>query len=349
MKREHFAAISANDPRASATGIEPGDSPDQDGVLVLPGQLRLHHGGELQDVRVGWRLSGPAGAPVAMALGGISAGRNVCGNSAASRGWWADVVGKGQALDSNRLRILSFDYLGGSGNTVSGDEAPMPSISTYDQAQLALALLNHLGLRALHAFVGASYGGMVGLAFAERYPDRLSRLICISAADRSDPLATGWRAVQRHIVRLGERTGEARAALEIARALAMTTYRSREEFSARFGRQPTLQDGRHVFPVEEYLLSRGGQYASLHRPDAFICLSESIDLHAVDATRIFTPTTLVAVREDQLVPVADMRAMAARLPHAQLSEISSVFGHDAFLKEVAQLRAVFAKALGELP
>jgi homoserine O-acetyltransferase len=71
-------------------------------------------------------------------------------------------------------------------------------------------------------------------------------------------------------------------------------------------------------------------------------LSESIDLHRVDAARIFAPVTAIAVREDQLVPVADMRAMTARLPDAGLHEFSSLLGHDAFLKEADQLRGVLS-------
>jgi homoserine O-acetyltransferase len=58
------------------------------------------------------------------------------------------------------------------------------------------------------------------------------------------------------------------------------------------------------------------------------------------------PTTAIAVREDQLVPLSDVRAMIARLPSAQLHEISSIYGHDAFLKESEQLRAIFTSALG---
>jgi len=53
------------------------------------------------------------------------------------------------------------------------------------------------------------------------------------------------------------------------------------------------------------------------------------------------PTTLVAVREDQLVPLTDMQALAARLPQGRLVEISSPYGHDAFLKEARQLKPIF--------
>jgi homoserine O-acetyltransferase len=61
----------------------------------------------------------------------------------------------------------------------------------------------------------------------------------------------------------------------------------------------------------------------------------------VDAHRITAPTTLVAVREDQLVPIGDMRALSKNLPRAELHELSSPYGHDAFLKEAQLLRPIF--------
>ncbi len=103
------------------------------------------------------------------------------------------------------------------------------------------ALLDHLGMQKLGAIVGASYGGMVALAFGERYPDRVERLVVISAADVAHPMATAWRSVQRSIVRLGISANQPAAGLELARALAMSTYRSPEEFAARFRAAPQLR------------------------------------------------------------------------------------------------------------
>jgi homoserine O-acetyltransferase len=98
--------------------------------------------------------------------------------------------------------------------------------------------------------------------------------------------------------------------------------------------------------VESYLLARGDAYAASYVPEAFLCLSESIDLHRVNAGAIRVPTTLVGVREDQLVPIADMQALRDRLGGpAELVEVSSLFGHDAFLKERAALQAVFERTL----
>ena len=332
-----------------ATGTAPGNSLVREGVLAVPGELKLHFGGSLESVSIAWRLAGPAGAPVVVALGGISASRRVWLPDEPRGGWWHEVVGPGLALDTQRFRVLSFDYLGASADSTGPrDGQAFPTVSAYDQAELLLRLINHLGITSLRAIAGASYGGMVALAFGERFPDRVARLIVISAADRAHPMASAWRVVQRRIVRFALESGKAAQGLELARALAMATYRSAEEFSARFAGAARARAHRRrrseqfVLPVEEYLFARGAEYAQRYRPESFVCLSESIDLHRVDAGRIFAPVTAIAVREDQLVPLGDMRAMVARLPNAELHEISSVYGHDAFLKENRHLKPIFA-------
>ena len=83
--------------------------------------------------------SGPANAPVVCALGGISANRRVCVTEDPRQSWWGQIVGPDRALDVNRFRVLSFDYLGGSGESTAPEEgAAFPSISSYDQAEALL-------------------------------------------------------------------------------------------------------------------------------------------------------------------------------------------------------------------
>jgi homoserine O-acetyltransferase len=315
----------------------------REGILRVEGPTTLHHGGTLTDLQLGWSLSGEPGQPVVVALGGISAGRRVFMPDGGREGWWHEVVGPGRALDTSRVAVLGMDFIGGSGSS-TGPAAggSFPGVSSYDQAQAVVRVMDHLGIERLAGIVGASYGGMVALAFGERHASRVERLIVISAADCAHPMATAWRSIQRNIARFGLSIGHPVAALELSRALAMTTYRSHEEFAARFRKPPRMEEGRPVFAVEEYLSARGREYAARYRPESFICLSESIDLHQVDAARIPVRTEVVAVREDQLVPIADMRALAARLPDARLHEFSSLFGHDAFLKEADQLRGVLS-------
>lgn len=320
--------------------------PVAEGVLEIPGEWPLHHGGRLSAVRLAWRLTGPQNAPVVGALGGIWCDRFLFDAHDPHRGCWREIVGPGRALDAGRYRILSFDYLGGRGDSTGPQPgAPLPSISTYDQAEALGRLMDHLRVSSLHAILGGSYGGMVALAFAERHPERVGALVIVSAADRPHPMAIAWHSIQRHIVQFAIDRRHGGEGLKFARAVGLSLYRSPEEFAARFPAIPTQHEGRFTFPVERYLFADSPEVAGF-APEAFLCLSESLDLHQVDAGRIFVPTTAVAAREDQLVPLSDVRALAARMSTANLHEISSIHGHDAYLREPAQLRHIIVSGIG---
>lgn len=338
----------------------------REGILTLPAPLSLAYGGVLDPVKVAWRITGNPGAPLIAALGGISAGRVVADVGSTEKGWWSNIIGAGKALDPAHYRILGMDFLGGSGMTTGPrpGQVKFPSIGTADQAEILRQVLLHVHEPSSHAhsqqeeqrrsvpplaaIIGASYGGMVALAFALHCPELVRRIIVISAADRPHPLSTAWRCVQRAMVRHASARGDGPEGLRLARALAMTTYRSAREFQSRFDQPATRIDGRYRFPVESYLLARGDAYAAGYVPEAFVCLSESIDLHRIDAGQMRVPATLVGIIEDQLVPIEDMRQLQRRLgASAQLVELSSLYGHDAFLKETDALREIFTAALND--
>ena len=321
-------------------------------LFHLPLAWPLTHGGELRGGQLAYELLGPdhtpENAPLVVVQGGISASRHVAGHSG-ERGWWHGLVGPGRALDTNEVRVLSVDPLGGDGAS-SGPRTcairPFPTVTSTDQARALALLLDHLGAQRDVTFVGASYGGMVGLALAALEPTRLRALVAISAADRSHPLATAWRSVQRRAVRLGRTHGAEHEALALARGLAMATYRSANELEQRFDGPPIEVDGTLRFPVEDYLEARGRAFADSFDADAFLCLSQAIDLHRIDPAAISTPTTLVAVDSDQLVPIEQVRALSRRLGGpTRLVETSSLYGHDAFLKEQDTLAPILRAAL----
>jgi len=332
---------------APAPSILPAAYEWQEAVYELPGGLDLHCGGRLDRVEVAYRLSGARGAPVVAVLGGISAGRNVFSLQPGAPGWWEDAIGPGRALDTDRYRVLGIDFLGGSHRSTGPDVGQVfPSVSAFDQARLLVALLDRLGIERLRASLGASYGGMVSLALAQAHPQRVEHVVVLSAAHRTHPMSTAWRSVQRAIVRYALGHGEGPRGLVLARALAMATYRSAREFEERFAGPAEATPEGFRFPVESYLLARGERYAAVYRPEAFVCLSESIDLHRVDPAAIRVPTTLLGVAEDQLVPLADMRQLRDQHGgNCSLTEISSIYGHDAFLKETEVLRDLLARAL----
>jgi homoserine O-acetyltransferase len=339
-------SASANDLALDEAVAGPADG--SEGIFDIPDGIALHHGGRVDPVRVSWRLEGRAGAPVVAAMGGISAGRAVCDRDG-EPGWWGEIAGPERAIDTRRFRVLGMDFLGGCHRSSGpGRGERFPSVSSYDQAWLLHELLDRLGVAQLAACIGASYGGMVALAFAERHPERVRHAIVVSAAHRTHPMSTAWRSVQRAFVRFALEQGEGARGLALARALAMATYRSAREFEERFAGPPERGPDGFRFPVESYLLARGDEYAARYRPESFVCLSESIDLHRIDPAAIRVPVTLLAVTEDQLVPTADMRTLRDGLGGGgRLVEISSTFGHDAFLKEKEVLGAVIAQALEE--
>ena len=338
---------------STALTVQPSDRPLPEGHACVTAETRfegpvaLAYGGTLPSVDLAYRLAGRRDAPVVAVLGGISSGRHVFGYEGEPEGWWQDSIGPGRALDADRYRVLGIDFLGGS-HASSGPAAGQlfPSVASQDQAAMIVRLMDRLGIERLHGCVGASYGGMVALALAERYPDRIDHAVVISAAHRTHPMSTAWRSVQRAVVRYALGHGEGPQGLALARALAMATYRSAREFEERFPGPPEQGPGGFRFPVEAYLLARGEAYAAQYRPEAFVCLSESIDLHRVTPESIRTPVTMLAIVEDQLVPLHDMRELRDRLAgNCRLVEVSSLYGHDAFLKETEVLRDLFAQAL----
>ena len=303
--------------------------------------LALRHAGPRR-VQLRYEWQGPEEAPIVVVAGGISAHRHV---GACARypepGWWPQQAGEGLALDTQRLRLLSIDWLGADGTL----DAP---IDSADQADAIAAVLDRIGARRIAAFVGCSYGAMVGLQFAARYPGRLGTLVAISGGAGAHPYASAWRALQRRILALGRSEGGSREALSLARQLALLSYRTPEEFAERFAGPVALVDGRARCAAEDWLDARGNHYVARTAPTAFARLSESIDLHALDAADVDVPTVVVAVEEDRLVPKADLVALAEALPRAKrLHLLRSRFGHDAFLTEHEAIARILRDALSE--
>ena len=126
----------------------------------------------------------------------------------------------------------------------------------------------------------------------------------------------------------------------------MLSYRTPEEFAERFDAPVQLHDGVARCASADYLESCGERYVARTSATAFLRLSESIDLHCVDAGTIKVPTVVVAIEQDRLVPVDTLLRLAATLgPRCRFERISSTFGHDAFLTEPLRIAAILHAAL----
>ena len=291
-------------------------------------------------------LAGASGAPVILALGGISAHRHVVSHpDAPAPGWWEGLAGAGHPLDLARRRVLGVDFRDGGRRA---DGRPEHVVTTRDQAEAIVGVLDELGIERLDAVIGASYGGMVALALAEGWPARVGRLVAISAPHETHPMATALRLAQRQIVEVGLATGRAAECMVIARGIAMTTYRTAREFEERFDATPATIGLDAEFDVERYLRRAGERFVERVAPERFLALSLSADLHRVTPERIDVPATVIAAQGDTLVPASQLRALARRLPRLDaFVTLRTRFGHDAFLTEPARLGRLLTTALAD--
>lgn len=286
-----------------------------------------------------YEIIGKRGAPVVVVLGGISATKHVASSSSdPTTGWWEDVVGRGGGIDTDQFSVLGIEY------APDGDD--LKAVSTADQADRIAAALDELGVRRAHAVIGASYGGMVALAFGARHAERAGRLIVVSAAHRSDPLATALRHLQRRVIELGSATGRERDAIAIARGIAMTSYLTAQHLTDRLA-PASANDSRALEDrIGKFLRTRGEQFADHWTSERYNALSLSLDLHTVSPEAIRVPTCVIAVSSDRLVPLEDCRDLARRLGGpAQIIELDSPFGHDAFLGDACRISPFITELL----
>ncbi len=288
--------------------------------------FRTETGAILSDRQIRVRRYGRRNGPPVLVMGGISAGRKLAG----ADGWWNDLVGEARPLDLTSHQALGIDFA-----PISDERA---ALSPNAQARLVLMAMDELGIDRLHALIGASYGGMVGLALGALAPERVGGLCIISAAHRPSPLASAWRGVQRRVVEFALKEGCGAEGLALARQLAMITYRSQDEFQDRF-LNILGPDGRS--DLDKYLVSRGDAYQHTMSPKRWLSLSEAIDRCSVSPEAIRVPTTLVTCPTDQIVPKELITELANRLPRfTALHALHSVYGHDAFLKEPERLGGI---------
>jgi len=300
--------------------------------LTIP-SITTEHLGKLENLRFSYRVAGnPLGTKV-LVLGGLSADRQVT-NYDGQAGWWHELFAEGRKLSPTHCCIISVDFLSGKGDSEqipfdpAEDETPL--VTTQDQATFIIAGLKLAGFEQLDAVIGASLGGSIALAMGKLAADYCKQLYVLCAGFSSPPHSVGLRQLQRAIVRLGAQGNKTTEGVTLARALGMVTYRSFDEFNKRFADDPThAQNG-----IWNYLHSRGEAFAEVFRPTSFLMLSQSIDYHDVDHLQVDAPTKFWCVESDLLVPIEEVESKVAEMPNGQVKRVRSIYGHDAFLKEI---------------
>ena len=301
-------------------------------------------GHALADVElVGYALGPELGtAPVVLVVGGITASPFPFGGGDAEA-WWP-ALDAPDLVDAERQTVLAIAWPG-NGSTWRGfDDGALPPLSAGGLADLIAAWLDGVGCTQPVTYIGASLGGLVGIALAARHPDRVGKLVTISAGLRPDGWGTATRHLQRELVRDGLRAGDVATGMARARQLGMLTYRGRDELDTRFG---TLESHLTAPPVAAYLDHHGQRFAARFPVRTFLLLSEAIDrsrLSRGDIERVTADTLIVGVPGDLLFPYAlqhelyrELQAVGAA---ASLWKLDSEYGHDAFLADQDKLAAL---------
>jgi homoserine O-acetyltransferase len=315
-----------------------------------------------------WGERSPSGDNCVLIHTGLSASSHARSHARNSNpGWWEDFIGPGAALDTDRYHIICTNVLGGCyGSTGPASPRPdngepwatdFPIVGVNDMVRAQILLLDHLGIDKLHAAIGASLGGMQSLALAALAPERVGRIVSISAAIRSYPQSIALRFVQRQALMSDPAWRDGRyygisfpyRGQKVAREIGAITYRSGPEWEKRFGREriaettPRLDED---FQVESYLVHQGEKFCLQYDANSYLYISKAMDLFdltTLDAEgqpyieNITCPSQVIGVTSDVLFPIWQQREVARYLrkndaPVTYL-EIDAPYGHDTFLVE----------------
>ena len=121
----------------------------------------------------GYLIGQPLGAaPVVIVVGGITASPFPFGDPTSSAEAWWPALQAPDLVDPNRATVLCPCWPG-NGSTWRGfNDGVIPPLSALGLADLIAAWLDGLGCTAPVTYVGASLGGLVGIAFAVRHAER---------------------------------------------------------------------------------------------------------------------------------------------------------------------------------
>jgi homoserine O-acetyltransferase len=280
-------------------------------------------------------------------------------------GWWEPLIGPDRALDPAQYRILCFNNLGSCyGSSGPGVDGFPPDsdleLTSLDISRALLLALDKLGIKRVHLTTGGSLGGMLTLTLAALAPERFERVLPLATSVAASAWVVGWNHVARQILRLdpGYPHNVGRG-LELARQMAMLTYRAEPGLDARQPRPALAGPDDAGYPVQSYLEHQGEKLRNRFDARAYELQLTAMDHHdlfqplpgdtAPAISRVRASALVVDVDTDQLFTRAQTEALAQHLRNAgarvERTTVCSIHGHDAFLMEWETLGPILTKAL----
>lgn len=299
--------------------------------------------GVTQSIELSYQLFGQPlhEAPIVLVNHALTGNSNVCGKE----GWWNDLIGENQCIDTNQFTVLAFNI---PGNGFDSNEKHL--IENYkDFTARTIAEIFDIGLMSLHidqlfAVIGGSVGGGVAWELAALKPNLIEHLIPIA----SDWKSTDWLIANCHIQDVI--LNHSNAPLADARMHAMTLYRTPESFTNKFQRTKVSKER---FNVESWLDYHGKVLNKRFNLSAYKLMNQILktiditenrksfnDIVATISSNIHIvtiPSDLFFKTEENWDTYVDLKLIK---DNVSISEIKSIHGHDAFLIEYEQLKKI---------
>lgn len=343
-------------------------------TVVIP-SFRLECGATLAPVSIAYEMYGELNDDASNAIlveHAFTGDAHAAGisESDGKPGWWDRMIGPGKAFDTNRYCVICTNVLSGcrgttgpsSINPETGRPYAMsfPATTIGDMVRLQKELLDLLGIHRLLAVSGGSMGGMQVLEWAVSFPDRVLSAIPIASTGRHSAQQIAFNEVGRQAIMSDPDWNEGnyydadppRRGLAVARMVGHITYMSDESMREKFGRRlrekTLLEPGdADVFEVESYLRHRGNQFVNRFDANSYLYITkamDSYDLFAADnlanLNESGTRFLLISYTSDWLYPsyqsLEIVNLLRSRNHDVAYVELSSNYGHDAFLVDVAQ-------------
>lgn len=309
-------------------------------VFELPAYTTVG-GKTIAPVRVGWESYGTLDASKDNAIlithffSGTSHAAGRYAESDPAPGYWDAIIGPGKAIDTNRWFVLSSDTLVnlnvGDPRVVTTGPATVnpatgkpwgtdfPIVTIRDFVEVQKALVESLGIRRLHAVIGASMGALQALEWATSHPEMVGRVVPVIGAGEVDPFLVGWLDAWATPIRLdpnwrgGDYYGRTAPTAGLAAALKLVTLHARyHEWAekafgrawAEEGKDPAAALG-HRFKIEAALDAAGAARAKLADANHFLYLVKANQLFvagggglAEGLRRIEAPVLLIPSKDD---------------------------------------------------
>jgi homoserine O-acetyltransferase len=225
-----------------------------------------------------------------------------------------------------------------------------PMITIRDMVRAHILLRQHLGIEKIDLLLGGSMGGYQALEWAIMEPSVIQKMFLIATTAAESAWAVAIHTAQRLAIEADPTWKETKPnagakGLKAARAIGMLTYRNYGIFKEK----QTDADPEKIddYKASSYINYQGDKLVNRFNAYSYWLLTKSMDSHhlargrggdlAVTLASIQTPTLIIGINSDILCPLAEQKFMEAHMPNANLVAIDSMYGHDGFIIETAQI------------